>query len=71
MSGSFKGNREGADEMRICTELAKHHYSLPINGFKEDPTEGKSEKFWIMRRQSFNLLRSKVKDKHYRSLTIL
>jgi FAD/FMN-containing dehydrogenase len=27
-------------------------------------TEAKSEKFWLMRRQSFNLLRSKVKDKH-------
>ena len=35
-----------------------------INGFEEDATEGKSEKFWIMRRQSFQLLRSKVKDKH-------
>jgi FAD/FMN-containing dehydrogenase len=35
-----------------------------INGFEEDPSESKSEKFWIMRRQSFNLLRSKVKDKH-------
>jgi len=35
-----------------------------INGFEEDPTEGKSEKFWIMRRYSFQLLRSKVKDKH-------
>jgi FAD/FMN-containing dehydrogenase len=35
-----------------------------INGFEEDPTEGKSEKFWIMRRQSFQLLRSKVHDKH-------
>lgn len=35
-----------------------------INGFEEDPTEGKSEKFWIMRRYSFQLLRSKVHDKH-------
>jgi len=35
-----------------------------INGFEEDPTEGKSEKFWIMRRYSFQLLRTKVKDKH-------
>jgi FAD/FMN-containing dehydrogenase len=35
-----------------------------INGFEEDATEGKSEKFWIMRRQSFQLLRSKVRDKH-------
>ncbi|TAL14485.1 FAD-binding oxidoreductase [Patescibacteria group bacterium] len=35
-----------------------------INGFEEDPTEGMSEKFWIMRRYSFQLLRTKVKDKH-------
>jgi len=35
-----------------------------INGFEETPTEGQSEKFWIMRRYSFQLLRTKVKDKH-------
>lgn len=32
--------------------------------FEEDETEAKARKFWIMRRQSFQLLRSKVKDKH-------
>lgn len=32
--------------------------------FEEDETEDKSEKFWIMRRASFKLLRDKVKDKH-------
>ena len=32
--------------------------------FEEDDTEAKSKKFWIMRRESFNLLRQKVKDKH-------
>lgn len=31
---------------------------------EEDDTEEKSRKFWLMRRESFNLLRSKVKDKH-------
>lgn len=31
---------------------------------ERDETIQKSQKFWIMRRQSFNLLRSKVKDKH-------
>lgn len=31
---------------------------------EEDETEEKSKKFWLMRRESFNLLRSKVKDKH-------
>lgn len=32
--------------------------------FEEDETEAKARKFWIMRRASFQLLRSKVKDKH-------
>ncbi len=45
-------------------ELEQHHARYEINGQEEDPTEAKSEKFWIMRRQSFQLLRSKVKDKH-------
>jgi FAD/FMN-containing dehydrogenase len=45
-------------------ELKKHRARYEINGFEEDPTEGKSEKFWIMRRYSFQLLRSKVKEKH-------
>ena len=37
-----------------------NHESL----FEEDETEAKAKKFWIMRRESFNLLRKKVKDKH-------
>ncbi|OGL22310.1 hypothetical protein A2707_03205 [Candidatus Saccharibacteria bacterium RIFCSPHIGHO2_01_FULL_45_15] len=45
-------------------ELAHHRARYEINGFEEDPTEGKSEKFWILRRNSFQILRSKVKDKH-------
>lgn len=32
--------------------------------FEEDNTEQKARKFWIMRRESFNLLRKKVHDKH-------
>lgn len=32
--------------------------------FEEDENEAKSRKFWIMRRESFNLLRKTVKDKH-------
>lgn len=32
--------------------------------FEEDETEAKARKFWIMRRESFQLLRKKVKDKH-------
>lgn len=45
-------------------DLARYRARYEINGFEEDATEGKSEKFWIMRRNSFQLLRSKVKDKH-------
>ncbi len=64
---SFKGNSE--EEVReqikaLHRQLAQHKARYEINGFEEAPTEGKAEKFWIMRRQSFNLLRSKVKDKH-------
>jgi FAD/FMN-containing dehydrogenase len=32
--------------------------------YENDDTEAKERKFWIMRRSSFQLLRSKVKDKH-------
>ncbi len=45
-------------------DLARYKARYEINGFEEAPTEGKSEKFWIMRRNSFQILRSKVKDKH-------
>ena len=62
-------NGETEDEVRqkvraLHSELKHYRARYEINGFEEDPTEGKSEKFWIMRRYSFQLLRSKVKDKH-------
>lgn len=62
-------NGETEDEVRqkikdLHTNLKKYRARYEINGFEEDPTEGKSEKFWIMRRYSFQLLRSKVKEKH-------
>lgn len=47
-----------------------HTAHLDLRRFKnftyieEDETEEKSRKFWLMRRESFNLLRSKVHDKH-------
>lgn len=63
----FNGSTE--EEVRakvhaLHRDLSKYRARYEINGFEEDPTEGKSEKFWIMRRYSFQLLRSKVKDKH-------
>jgi FAD/FMN-containing dehydrogenase len=62
-------NGESEDEVRekvktLHKDLSKFRARYEINGFEEDPTEGKSQKFWIMRRYSFQLLRSKVKDKH-------
>ena len=62
-------NGETEDEVRdkikaLHRDLKKYRARYEINGFEEDATEGKSEKFWVMRRQSFQLLRSKVKDKH-------
>lgn len=40
----------------------RSHYHITAE--EDDDTEMKSEKFWLMRRKSFQLLRSKVKDKH-------
>lgn len=62
-------NGETEEEVRekvkaLHRELGHMRARYEINGFEEDPTEGKSEKFWVMRRYSFQLLRSKVKDKH-------
>ena len=45
-------------------ELDLKHKYYEITAEEEDPTEASSEKYWIMRRQSFQLLRQKVKDKH-------
>ncbi len=64
---SFKGNSEQEIRDKISNlhqKLARYKARYEINGFEETPTEGQSEKFWIMRRYSFQLLRSKVKDKH-------
>lgn len=63
----FNGESEADVRQKVHDlhkELKKHRARYEINGFEEDPSEGKSEKFWIMRRYSFQLLRSKVKDKH-------
>lgn len=63
----FNGDTEAEVREKVRTlhrDLKKYRARYEINGFEEDPTEGQSEKFWIMRRQSFQLLRSKVKDKH-------
>lgn len=63
----FTGETEDEVRNKIKTlhrDLKPFKARYEINGFEEDPTEGSSEKFWILRRRSFQLLRSKVKDKH-------
>ncbi len=62
-------NGETVDEVRekvkaLDRQLYTKHAYYEIEGSEEDPTESKAEKFWIMRRQSFQILRKKVKDKH-------
>lgn len=44
--------------------MKKELEPFPFTYLEKDETEAQSQKFWIMRRESFNLLRSKVKDKH-------
>ncbi len=63
----FNGETEGEVRQKIRDlhkELGSQRARYEINGFEEDPNEAASEKFWLMRRYSFQLLRSKVKDKH-------
>lgn len=63
----FNGDSEEEVRQKIRalhTELGKQRARYEINGFEETPTAGRSEKFWVMRRYSFQILRSKVKDKH-------
>lgn len=63
----FDGESEEVVRAKIRTlhhELSAFRARYEINGFDEAPTEGKSEKFWIMRRYAFQVLRKNVKDKH-------
>ncbi len=58
----FNGNTQEEVNQKIDalrTDLKPYGMAM-----ERDETAAKSQKFWIMRRQSFNLLRSKVKDKH-------
>ena len=52
----------------VASKVHRLHLDMKIYGhdalFEEDETEAKARKFWIMRRESFQLLRKKVKDKH-------
>ena len=58
----------GETNEEVAQKVRALHSDMKVYGhkalFEEDETEAKSKKFWIMRRESFNLLRSKVHDKH-------
>lgn len=67
LMASIKGDdpeeiKDRIHKLRLKLEENKKHYG--ISGFEEAPYERQGEKFWIMRRYSFQILRSKVKDKH-------
>lgn len=62
---------KGDDEEEISQKIKSMRADLEtkakfygISGFEEAPKEVQGEKFWTMRRYSFQILRSKVKDKH-------
>jgi FAD/FMN-containing dehydrogenase len=57
----------GATPEEVKKKVHEAKLDLKQFGFtymEEDDTEAKSRKFWLMRRESFNLLRKKIKDKH-------
>ncbi|HSW74616.1 MAG TPA: FAD-binding oxidoreductase [Candidatus Saccharimonadales bacterium] len=58
----FNGQTQDEVDQKINAmrnDLKGYHMAM-----ERDDTAQKSEKFWLMRRYSFQLLRSKVKDKH-------
>lgn len=59
----FTGNSVEEVERKI-DDMKKELVRYPFTYLEKNETEDKAQKFWIMRRESFNLLRSKVKDKH-------
>ena len=60
----FNGDtpEEVAAKVRACRKGLGKYGKKAL--FEEDETEAKARKFWIMRRESFNLLRKKVANKH-------
>lgn len=59
----FTGNSVDEVEQKIDA-MQRDLKAFPFTYLEKNETEEKSQKFWIMRRESFSLLRSKVKDKH-------
>lgn len=64
---SIKGHSTEEVAQRIHglhQELKAKAKTYGISAFEELPRDVQGEKFWVMRRYSFQILRSKVKDKH-------
>ncbi|HWZ65875.1 MAG TPA: FAD-binding oxidoreductase [Patescibacteria group bacterium] len=57
-------NGQSVDEVTSRIETMRTILKPYGMAMERDETEVKSKKFWIMRREAFNLLRKKVKDKH-------
>lgn len=59
----FTGTDQADIDRRLdeMAHILEHDHMLYV---EKDDTVEKSKKFWLMRRESFNLLRSKVHDKH-------
>ncbi len=64
---SLKGDspeETGKAVHNLRKELQERKSELQISSFDEFPSDAKGEKFWIMRRYSFQILRTSIKDKH-------
>lgn len=60
----FNGETPEVVAQKVHTLRQDLHPFDSKESYEEDETEAKAKKFWIMRRESFNLLRQKVHDKH-------
>jgi len=60
----FTGEDQQTVDQKINLMNQDLRSKFKLEGIEDDNTEAKAWKFRIMRRESFNLLRKKVKDKH-------
>jgi FAD/FMN-containing dehydrogenase len=60
----FTGENQQTVDQKIDAMSQDLKSKFKLEGVEDDDTEAKAWKFRIMRRESFNLLRKKVKDKH-------
>jgi FAD/FMN-containing dehydrogenase len=60
----FTGENQAEVDQKINSMNQDLKSKFKLEGVEDDNTEKKAWKFRIMRRESFNLLRNKVKDKH-------